>query len=184
MVQPEGSSKGATASGGQQRRRWQPPQVAEKRQKKHRLELGCLWGDSKPGWNCGSCGFYNFEKRSVCWRCGKGAEEPGEPANPTAAEEANLKAQIRKASDNPALKEALEKALAVLQGQRMEVLPLKDQKAKLMAQAKALTEKIDAKNQVIEEATKAREELKDRLATVYVQIQKLPEEEVPMPKVP
>eukprot|EP00971_Amphidinium_carterae_P135574 2686165-Amphidinium_carterae.1 len=61
-----------------------------------------------------------------------------------------LRKQVAEAKDNPDLKEHLEAALASMTGKKHNALPVKDQRAKLLAQAKAITTKMNQK--LIQEA--------------------------------
>eukprot|EP00971_Amphidinium_carterae_P075952 1500638-Amphidinium_carterae.2 len=65
--------------------------------------------------------------------------------------EQTLRKQIRAAKDDPVLTEILEAALTMLcrSMDKQQVLPLKDQRAKLMAEAKQLAEKVDKQTQVV-----------------------------------
>eukprot|EP00971_Amphidinium_carterae_P114521 2269126-Amphidinium_carterae.1 len=64
----------------------------------------------------------------------------------------------------------------------MNALPVKDQRAKLLAQAKAIATKMDQKTKLIQEAVNSREALREELAEVYVCARRLPKEELLLPK--
>eukprot|EP00971_Amphidinium_carterae_P234067 4644783-Amphidinium_carterae.1 len=59
--------------------------------------------------------------------------------------------------------EILELALTKLTADKQQALPLKDQGAMLMAEAKQLVEKVDKQTTVIEEAIERRQTLMDDL---------------------
>eukprot|EP00971_Amphidinium_carterae_P348008 6490269-Amphidinium_carterae.2 len=65
---------------------------------------------------------------------------------------------------------------------KQQALPLKDQRAKLMAEAKQLAEKVDKQTKVIEEAVEKRAAPKEELVTAVLKIKSLPPDTLPVPK--
>eukprot|EP00971_Amphidinium_carterae_P206991 4106859-Amphidinium_carterae.1 len=74
----------------------------------------------------------------------------GPAAQDSLLTEQTLQKQIKAAKDDPVLTKILEKALSALTTSKQQALPLKDQRAKLMA--KQLAEKVDKQTKVIEKA--------------------------------
>eukprot|EP00971_Amphidinium_carterae_P012363 243330-Amphidinium_carterae.1 len=100
------------------------------------------------GWPCPSCKFYNFSHRAVCLSCkaskGAGQREKQEQQRCEqghAQQATPPKASAEAKKDKPELKEHLEAALAAVIAKRTNALPFKDQRAKLLAQAKAIATK-------------------------------------------
>eukprot|EP00971_Amphidinium_carterae_P335306 6471097-Amphidinium_carterae.1 len=134
------------------------------------------------GWHCSSCKLFNFSHRSAClqYNAPKGVGFP--PAGSKgktnsggakeALEEQLLKKQIAEAKDDPELKEHVEAALAAVTAKKTNALPVKDQRAKLLAQAKAIANKMDQKAKLTQEAMESRDSLREELV----------EEELPLPK--
>eukprot|EP00971_Amphidinium_carterae_P012889 254045-Amphidinium_carterae.1 len=81
--------------------------------------------------------------------------------------EQTLRKQIRAAKDDPVLTEILEAALTKLTTDKEQALVLKDQRAKLMAAAKELAEKVDMQTKVIEEAVERRAAGNSCMATTH-----------------
>eukprot|EP00971_Amphidinium_carterae_P296006 5879483-Amphidinium_carterae.2 len=143
------------------------------------------------GWHCPSCKFYNFSHRSVCLssKASKGAgllPAGAKNKNNHAASKDSLSVRLRKqvaeAKDNPALKEHLEAALAAVTTKKTQALPVKDRRAKLLAQANAITTKMDQKTKLIQEAAASRDSLREELVEVLLHVRLLPKEELPLPK--
>ena len=91
-----------------------------------------------------------FAHRSVCFLAKKQRREVGAPPkapNP----ETTLRQQIKAATEEP-VKEALDAALKKVQEAKFRSLSLRDQKNRLLSQAKSLAEKIDKQTEVITEA--------------------------------
>eukprot|EP00971_Amphidinium_carterae_P348997 6490785-Amphidinium_carterae.1 len=143
-------------------------------------------------WNCGTCGTECFACKNArgnakiqktggqSLKPGAPARKPGTPATqarqpptrsgsngPAAMDslltEQTLRKQIKAAMDDPVLTEILEKALSNLTNSKQQALPLKDQRAKLMAEAKQWAEKVDKQTKVIEEAVEKRAAFKEEL---------------------
>eukprot|EP00971_Amphidinium_carterae_P200344 3975817-Amphidinium_carterae.1 len=78
----------------------------------------------------------------------------------------------------------LQTALQAVQQQKQETLPLEvhSRRAHLLAQARSLADKMDQQAKVAQEATQKREQLREELVTVYLALQKLPAEPLPLPK--
>eukprot|EP00971_Amphidinium_carterae_P348871 6490715-Amphidinium_carterae.2 len=75
-------------------------------------------------------------------------------------------------------------ALPAVQKQKREALPVQDQREHLLAQARSLADKMDQQVKIAQEANNKREQLREELVTVYVHLEKLPPELLPVPKAP
>eukprot|EP00971_Amphidinium_carterae_P226825 4498476-Amphidinium_carterae.2 len=93
-----------------------------------------------------------------------------------------LKKHLAAAQDSPALQSTLKEALLAVQQQKRDALSLSDKRAHFCAQIRALSAKMDQHTKIVQEATEAREQLKEELITVCLRLEKLPSEELPVPK--
>eukprot|EP00971_Amphidinium_carterae_P146186 2897782-Amphidinium_carterae.1 len=84
----------------------------------------------------------------------------------------------------PALQQQLQAALLAAQQQKRETLPVHNQCAHLLGQTKSLADKMDQQAKLAQETTRKRDQLREELVTVYVRLEKLPTEPLPVPKTP
>eukprot|EP00971_Amphidinium_carterae_P200044 3970282-Amphidinium_carterae.1 len=115
------------------------------------------------GWDCKHCDFYNFGYRPLCFKCKEQKppkkDPPGVPARnpkPASSLEQALRKQIviADSKDMPALQQHLQAALAAAaQEHKRETLPVKDQRAHLLGQARTLADKMDQQNKILQEAS-------------------------------
>eukprot|EP00971_Amphidinium_carterae_P264617 5249174-Amphidinium_carterae.1 len=135
-------------------------------------------GEFGDGWNCSSCGFYNFGGRTKCFKCkttpppgqvgggapppgqaggkGKGSGKGGAGKSPTLTQarprpEQMLSQQLSKTIEAP-VKEVLQDALEKVKQAKFQSLSLRDQRATLLARAKQLAEKVDRMCEAVEKA--------------------------------
>eukprot|EP00971_Amphidinium_carterae_P248009 4924452-Amphidinium_carterae.1 len=174
---------GTQPAGGQQH-----PKGAGKSTGTHRVG-GRRNVDKSEGWHCVHCEFFNFGYRPVCFKCKEakapktdGPGVPGPPAKAVASLEGDLKKHIVVAKDFPALQSQLQTALHAVQQQKQENLPPSKRRAHLLAQAKSLADKMDVQAKVAQEATQKREQFREELVSVYLALEKLPAESLPLPK--
>ena len=110
--------------------------------------------------------------RSVCFSCKRAKEGGRNPAAPkTPNPETALRQQIKTTTEEP-VKEALDAALKKAQEAKLQSLSARDQKNRLMSQAKNLAEKIDKQTEVKTEAELARGRYQDELAEVHLKLRK------------
>lgn len=149
---------------------------------------------TRTGWSCPSCSFYNFGYRKVCFACkhtptfsyakgggkGKGAPLPTKLTQPWL----NLQSQVDTEKD-PDVKAALQKVVDLKKSKEAGgpvAPPAKVQREQLVAKAKRLSAAVDKQQDILDKAMAKLQELRKDLATVYVDISHLPEEQLPMPK--
>eukprot|EP00971_Amphidinium_carterae_P256902 5100295-Amphidinium_carterae.1 len=86
--------------------------------------------------------------------------------------ETMLKKHLADAQDLPALKDTLKDTIAAVHQQKRDALSLSDKRAHFCAHIRSLSAKMDQQTKILEEAT----------ATVYLRLEKLPSDSLPVPK--
>eukprot|EP00971_Amphidinium_carterae_P135772 2689996-Amphidinium_carterae.1 len=141
--------------------------AAAQKQGKGRVRRGGMRANKSEGWYCKHCDFYNFGYRPVCFRYKEQkAPRKDPPGVPAKKPKPALKKQSADSKDMPALQQHLQADLAAAQAHKRETLPVKDQR------------------KVLQQASQKRDSLREELVTVYLHLQKLPKEELPVPKKP
>eukprot|EP00971_Amphidinium_carterae_P028272 556737-Amphidinium_carterae.2 len=149
---------------------------------------------SKAGWNCPKCTYYNFGFRATCFGCKTGRRPAGQPLQTLGAKK-NLPSSITKpceqlerqlaADKDPEVKALLQQAANLKKKQSATAakeLPLQDQRAKLTPQIKRLTTAVGKQQELLSNAQTKLQELRRELATAHVGLAHLPEEVLPAPK--
>eukprot|EP00971_Amphidinium_carterae_P327334 6458647-Amphidinium_carterae.1 len=96
--------------------------------------------------------------------------------------EAMLKKHLAAAQDSPALQETLKETLAAVQQQKRDALSLGEKRAHFCAQIRSLSAKVDHQTKILDAANAKRDRLKEELITVYLRLEKLPSDSLPVPK--
>eukprot|EP00971_Amphidinium_carterae_P342073 6481230-Amphidinium_carterae.1 len=96
--------------------------------------------------------------------------------------ETMLKKHLAAAQDSPALQSTLKESIAAIQQQKRDALSLSDKRAHFCVQIRSLSAKMDHQTKILETANAERERLKEELISVYLRLEKLPNDSLPVPK--
>eukprot|EP00971_Amphidinium_carterae_P248424 4931846-Amphidinium_carterae.1 len=76
----------------------------------------------------------------------------------------------------------LKESTAAVQQQKRDALSPNDKRARYCAQIRSLSAKMDHQTKLVDDANAERERLKEELITVYLRLEQLPSDSLPVPK--